>query len=337
MGNYPVISYIIRRILYVIPLLLAVSIVCFVIIQLPPGDFMTAIESQLKSQAGLSEQESRKMVDEMRKTYGLDKSMPVQYLIWIKNIVTRGDFGYSFGYRKPAQEVIWERLKWTMIIALSAHLISTLVGLLIGIYSATHQYSLGDHLSTFLAFIGLSFPEFFTALVIMYLLVFKFRAPHVGGLSSPEYVLAAWNWAKFVDFLQHLWIPVVISGVAGVARNMRVMRANLLDVFRSQYVITARAKGLKERIVLYKHAVVNALHPIIAYQGVALPYIVQGTMVTAIVLNLPTTGPAFYDALVFQDTLLAGSFLLMVTVVLVIGNLLSDLILAWIDPRIRYD
>ena len=331
------INYIVRRILYVIPLLISVSIVCFVVIQLPPGDFMTVIESRLKSQAGLSEEESRKIADEMRKTYGLDQPMVVQYLIWIKNIVTRGDFGYSFGYRRPAKEVIWERLKWTMIIALGSHLISTLVGLLIGIYSATHQYSLGDNAATFLAFIGLSFPEFFTALVVLYLLVFVFRVPHVGGLNSPQYVLAPWNWAKFVDFLQHLWIPVVISGVAGVARNMRVMRGNLLDVLRAQYVTTARAKGLKEKIVLYKHAVVNALHPIIAYQGVALPYIVQGTMVTAIVLNLPTTGPAFYDALVFQDTYLAGSFLLMITVVLVIGNLVSDLILAWIDPRIRYD
>jgi len=331
------INYIIRRILYFIPLLISVSIVCFIVIQLPPGDYMTALQAQLQSQAGLSEEDARRMADEVRKAYGLDKPVFVQYLTWMKNMVTKGSFGFSFLYKKDVGEVIWKRLKWTMIIALCSHLISTMVGLFIGIYSATHQYSLGDNLSTFLAFIGLSFPEFFTALVVMYLLVFVFYTPHVGGLNSPQYVLAPWNWAKFVDFLRHFWVPVVISGVAGVARNMRVMRGNLLDVLRAQFVTTARAKGLKERIVLYKHAVMNALHPIIAYQGTVLPYMIQGTMVTAIVLNLPTTGPAFYNALVFQDTYLAGSFLLMITVVLMIGNLLSDLILAWIDPRIRYE
>lgn len=331
------ISYIIRRILYAIPLLIGVSIVSFIIIQLPPGDYMTTLQAQLQSQGGLTQDEAIKIADQMRKTYGLDKPMAIQYLIWMKNMVTKGSFGYSFLYKKDVAEVIWKRLKWTMIIALSSHFISTLVGLLIGIYSATHQYSLGDNFATFLAFIGLSFPEFLTALVVMYLLIFGFQVSHVGGLNSPQYILAPWSWAKFIDFLHHFWVPIVISGVAGIARNMRVMRGNLLDVLRAQYVTTARAKGLKERTVLYKHAVVNALHPIIAYQGAVLPYMIQGTMVIAIVLNLPTMGPSFYDALVFQDMYLAGSFLLMISVVLVIGNLLADLALAWLDPRIKYD
>ncbi|TES85854.1 ABC transporter permease, partial [Candidatus Aerophobetes bacterium] len=197
------------------------------------------------------------------------------------------------------------------------------------------QYSLGDNFATFLAFVGLSIPSFFFALVIMYIMTVGFGA-EAGGLFSQYYVLAPWSWAKFVDFLKHFWVPVLIVGFAGTARNMRVMRGNLLDVLNSQYVLTARSKGLKERVVIYKHAVVNALHPIIMYQGMVLPFIIQGEIAASIVLNLPTAGPMFYDALVAQDMYLAGSFLMLLSVVLIIGNLLADILLAWVDPRIRY-
>ena len=298
---------------------------------------MTTFQAQLQSQGGLSRDEAEKIADQLRKTYGLDKPLIVQYAIWFKNIVTKGKFGLSFMYKKDAGEIIWRKLGGTMLLALSAHALSTIVGLFIGIYSATHQYSLGDYFASFLAFIGLSIPSFFLALVFMYILIFWFGASHVGGFHSPEYMLVPWGWGKLFDFLKHFWIPVVIVGMAGTARNMRVMRANLLDILRSQYVLTARSKGIKEKVVIYKHAVVNALHPIIMYQGMVLPFLIQGAVVTAIVLNLPTTGPMFYDALVFQDMYLAGSFLMMLSVILVIGNLLADIALAWVDPRIRYN
>lgn len=330
-------SYIIRRVLVAIPVLIGISIVAFVVIQLPPGDYMTVFKSQLQSQGGLSAEQAEKIADQMRKMYGLDKPMPVQYLLWIKNIVTKGKFGFSFMYKKDAGEVIWRRLAWTMILALSCHAVSTVVGIFIGIYSATHQYRLGDNIATFFAFIGLAIPNFFLAVVLMYILSVPLNVSHVGGFHSPHFILAPWGWDKFVDFLQHFWVPVLVVGTAGTARNMRVMRGNLLDILNSQYVTTARAKGLKERRVIYKHAVINALHPIIMYQGMVLPWMIQGAIASSIVLNLPTTGPMFYDALVFQDMYLAGSFLLMLSTVLVIGNLLADILLAWIDPRIRYD
>lgn len=330
------IDYIIRRILAVIPVLIGISIISFIVIQLPPGDYMTAVKAQMQSLGGLTEYEAEKIAQELRKVYGLDKPLVVQYLLWIKGIITKGNFGFSFQYRKDVGHVIWGRLGWTMAVALSCHAVSTVVGLLIGIYSARHQYSLGDNFATLLAFAGLSIPSFFLALVILFITAvwFGFEA---GGLFSQYYVLAPWSWAKFVDLLKHFWVPVVIVGFAGTARNMRVMRGNLLDVLNSQYVLTARSKGLKERVVVYKHAVVNALHPIIMYQGMVLPFMIQGETAASIVLNLPTSGPMFYDALVAQDMYLAGAFLMMLSVVLVIGNLLADILLAWVDPRIRYD
>lgn len=331
------VGYIIRRILAAIPLLLGVSIISFIVIQLPPGDYMTVLKSRLETQGGLTQDESERIAEEMRKIYGLDKPVAVQYFVWMKNMLTKGKLGFSFKFRKDAGELIFVRLKWTVIIAVCSHLISTLIGLSIGIYSATHQYSLGDNFATFLAFIGLSVPAFLTTLIVMYALIVWFRVPHVGGLTSPQYVLAPWDWEKFIDFLQHFWIPVVVVGMAGTARNMRVMRGNLLDILHSQYVLTARSKGLKERIVVYKHAVVNALHPIIMYQGTILPFMVQGSIVASIVLNLPTTGPMFYDSLLCQDMYLAGSFLMMLSVILIIGNLLADIVLAWVDPRVRFD
>lgn len=328
-------KYVLRRVIASIPVLFVISIIVFVVIQLPPGDYMTTIQLQLQSLGGLTEAEAARVADELRRAYGLDKPLYVQYFVWIKNIITKGDFGFSFQYRKPVSEVIWERLGWTILIASLCHLVSTLVGIIIGIFSATRQYSIGDYVATFLAFVGLSTPSFFLALVAMYIMASRGIQP--GGLFSQRYILAPWSWAKFVDLLRHIWIPVAIVGLAGTARNMRVMRGNLLDILNQPYVLTARSKGLPERTVVFKHAVVNALHPIIMYQGMVLPFMISGEIVASTVLNIPTAGPMFYSALVSQDMYLAGSFLLLVAVLLVVGNLLADVFLAWLDPRIRYD
>jgi len=319
-----------------IPVLIIISIVVFIVIQLPPGDYMSTVQAQLQSLGGLTEDEAVKVAEQLRHSYGLDKPLYIQYFVWIKNIVTKGDFGFSFQYRKPVADVIWERIGWTLLIASLCHLVSTLVGILIGIYSATHQYSIGDNVATFFAFVGLSVPGFFLALIAMYILAVKVGV-EAGGLFSQRYILAPWGWGKFLDLLSHIWIPIVIVGFAGTARNMRVMRGNLLDVLNLPYVLTARSKGLKEREVIFKHAVPNALHPLIMYQGMVLPFMIQGELIASTVLNIPTAGPMFLNAINTQDMYLAGSFLLLLAVVLVIGNLLADIVLAWIDPRIRYD
>ncbi len=328
--------YVIQRLLMSIPVLIIISIVVFIVIQLPPGDYMSTVQAQLQSLGGLTEDEAVKVAEQLRHTYGLDKPLYIQYFVWIKNILTKGDFGFSFQYRKPVADVIWERMGWTILIASLCHLVSTLVGIVIGIYSATHQYSIGDNVATFLAFVGLSVPGFFLALIAMYILAVKVGV-EAGGLFSQRYILAPSGWGKFLDLLSHIWIPIVIVGFAGTARNMRVMRGNLLDVLNLPYVLTARSKGLKEREVIFKHAVPNALHPLIMYQGMVLPFMIQGELIASTVLNIPTAGPMFLNAINTQDMYLAGSFLLLLAVVLVVGNLLADVVLAWIDPRIRYD
>ena len=317
-------------------MLIIVSFIAFFIMTLPPGDYMTTFQQQLVSQAGLTRTEANELANKMRERYGLDKPFLVQYYNWVKNIVTRGDFGFSFYYNKPVAQVIWKRLGYTLLIASLCHMISVIVGVFIGIYSATHKYSIGDNIFTIFAFLGVSVPAFFLALVILYFLSFKMGL-HVGGLFSPEYVMAPWSISKLIDLIKHLWVPVFIVGFAGTARNMRVMRGNLMDVLSQQYIQTARAKGLDEKIVIYKHALKNAIQPLIMSLGMAMPFLIQGELITSTVLGLPTTGPAFYHALVTQDMFLAGSFLMMIAVILVIGNLIADVTLAWVDPRVRYE
>jgi peptide/nickel transport system permease protein len=329
-------TYILRRILGSIPVLLGISLVAFIIIQLPPGDYADVYKQALIEQGGLSGVEAEAMTEKFRVRYGLDKSMPVQYLNWITGIVTRGEFGYSFAYKKDVGLLIAERLPRTLMLALAAHLTSSIVGILVGIYVAPRQYSLADNAGAFMAFTFTSIPRFSLALIIMYLLVFVFDQKHVSSFYSPEYVMAAWSWGKFVDLIKHVWPVVAIAGLGGVARNMRVMRANLLDVLNAQYVQTARSKGLKERKVITRHAVPNALHPIIMYQGMVLPYMIQGSMEAAIVMSIPTLGPMFVDSLINQDIYVSGSFLLIYGVMLVIGNLIADIGLSVLDPRIRY-
>src|SRR5918997_6848805 len=251
--------FILVRLLSAIPVLLGISLVSFVIIQLPPGDFASSLKTNLINN-GANEQEAERQAQAVRVQYGLDQPVLVQYARWMGNIITKGEFGYSFAYKRDVGELIAERLPRTLALALAAHLISSLVGIFIGIYAATHQYSLGDTGSTILAFLGTSIPRFFLALLILYWLAFKVGAQHFTNFNSPQYALASWSWAKFMDTLAHVWPVIVIAGFGGVAQNMRVMRGNLLDTLNMQYVTTARSKGLPERSVVYRHAAPNALH-----------------------------------------------------------------------------
>ncbi len=320
-----------------IPMLILVSFVCFVVLYLPPGDYLTTYQRALITTEGMNREEALELVANLREQYNLDQPFLTQYLTWVRNIVLRGDFGPSFQYGKPVGEVIWPRLGATFAIALTSLLFTWLVAIPIGIYSATHKYQISDYFFTFMAFIGLSVPNFFLALVLMYVMVFVFNSSAIGGLFSPEYVVADWSWAKVVDLLKHVWIAVIVVGMGSTAGIMRIMRSNLLDVLNMQYVQTARAKGVKERVVIYKHAVRNAIQPLVMTLGMSFPMLLEGSMVTSIVLNLPTTGPMFYQALMAQDMYLAGTFLMMLAFMLLLGNLFADLLLAKVDPRIRYE
>lgn len=328
-------AYIARRLLATIPLLIGISIVSFIIIQLPPGDFATSYENSLMTQGNMSREDAEAAANQYRAIYGLDKPIWEQYFIWIKGIVTEGKFGYSFAYKKDVGELIAERLPRTLLLALSAHAVSTLFGLLIGIYSATHKYSLGDNMATILAFVGTAVPRFFLALVLVYLMVIEWNYPYIGRYTSPQYAFAPMSADKLLDIMKYAWPVILIAGVGGIARNMRVMRGNLLDNLNAQYVTTARSKGLRENTVIYKHAVPNALHPIIMYQGTVLPYMIQGELEAAIVLNMPTLAPMFYSSLAIQDIYVSGGFLMIYAILLVAGNLIADIVLALVDPRIR--
>lgn len=324
--------FMIKRTLYMIPTLFAISLVSFVIIQLPPGDYLTTLVASLASQG---EQVDPAALVALRERYGLGQPIYVQYYKWISNIILRGDFGQSFAWNMPVSALIWERLVLTIVLSLSALLFVWIVAFPIGIYSAVKQYSLGDYFATFIGFIGLATPSFLIALVLMYV-AFKYFNQSVGGLFSPEYQEAAWSWSKVLDLLGHLWIPMVILGMEGTASLIRVMRANLLDELRKPYVVTARAKGLPEWKVILKYPVRLALNTFISTVGWILPGLVSGSAILSIVLSLPTTGPLLLRALLSQDMYLAASSILLLSVLTVIGTLISDLLLAWLDPRIRY-
>jgi len=328
--------YVARRVLVGTFTVFLISLISFVVITLPPGDFGSALEQQLIRIGGMSREEAAEMAQQLREKYGLDKPAIIQYGTWLVGIL-KGDFGYSLRYRRPVGEVIWARLGWTIVISIGALLFSLIFGIIPGIYAATHQYSTGDYIMSLLSFWGLSIPNFFFALVMIYVLIFHAGARSIGGLFSLEMALKPWSWAKFVDFMKHFWLPVVIIGTSGTAWNMRAMRANLLDVLGAPYIQVARAKGLKERAVIYKHALRNAVHPLIMHLGMSLPWIIQGEIATSIVLGLPTTGPMLLLALQDQDMYLAGSFLFLIAVLMVFCNLLADIALAFIDPRIRYE
>ncbi|ALS28338.1 ABC transporter permease [Paenibacillus cisolokensis] len=325
-------NYIAYRVLQLIPLLLAISVIVFVIIQLPPGDFLSTYIQQLELSGN---DVSESAILSLKAQYGLDQPMYMQYLLWIKNIVLHGDLGRSFQWNQPVSEVIGDRLLLTIIISVISLIFVWAVAIPIGIYSATHQYSILDYVFTFIGFIGLAVPGFLIALVLVYI-VFVNTGVSMTGLFSPEFQDAPWSIDKVLNMLPRLVLPVVIIGLSGTASLIRVMRGMLLDELSKQYVITARAKGVEERKLLFKYPVRMAINPLISTIGWTLPALISGEAIVSIVLNTPTTGPMLLKALMFQDMYLAGSFLLILSVLTVIGTLLSDILLAWLDPRIRF-
>ncbi len=325
-------QFILRRMFLMIPTLIVTSIVAFVIIQLPPGDFATTFMAARAAQGDTTSQE---MVQNLRSLYGLDQNVVIQYFKWMEGILTRGDFGLAFEWNQPVSSLIWERVALTIALSLASLLITWLIAFPIGIYSAVKQYSIGDYAFTLLGFIGISVPSFLIALIVMYIL-FKYFGTTIGGLFSMEFQAAPWSWEKILDLIKHIWLPVLILAVGGTAELIRIMRANLLDELRRPYVVTARSKGLPEWKVLLKYPVRLALNPFVSTLGWTLPALVSGSIIISVVLSLPTTGPMLLRSLQSEDMYLAGSIILILSVLTIIGTLLSDILLAWLDPRIRY-
>jgi peptide/nickel transport system permease protein len=326
-----VLNYIGRRLVLGLFTVWAVSALSFLIIQLPPGDFATTRLAELAASGNTS---AIYEAERLRAEYGLDQSIFVQYFTWIGHVV-QGDFGMSLDWNRPVADVIGDRLFLTMVVSVAAIIFTWAVALPIGVYSAVRRYSFGDYALTFFGFLGLAIPSFLLALILMYFGFAVFDA-NVGGLFSPEYETAGWSFGKAWDLLKHLWIPAIVLGLAGTAQLVRIMRANLLDELKKPYVITARAKGLAERRVISKYPVRVALNPFASSIGFLFPQIVSGAIVVSIVLSLPTVGPLLLRALQAQDMFLAGAIVLLIGVMTVIGTLISDLVLMWLDPRIRH-
>lgn len=324
-------GFILRRMLYMIPTLVVISIVSFAIIQLPPGDYLTTVVDQLQADGGMVDPAQ---LVALRERYGLGDPMIVQYFKWITGILTRGDFGQSFYWDRPVASLIWDRLPLTILVAIGTLFVTWVIAFPIGVYSAVRQYSPGDYIATTFAFVGLAVPNFLIALVLMYV-GFRFFGQSVGGLFSPHYVEAPWSFGKFLDLLAHLWVPIFVLGTAGTAALIRILRANMLDELHKPYVVAARARGVPERSMLIRYPLRVALNPFISTIGWILPMLVSGDVIVGRVLSLPTTGPLLLNALMSQDMYLAGSIILIVSVLTVIGTLVSDVLLAWLDPRVR--
>jgi peptide/nickel transport system permease protein len=327
--------FVATRILAALPVLLILSIVTFGIIKAQPGDYADYLKSMLMSQGNVSDQDAQRQADAYREQHGLNLPLPLQYANWIGGIVTRFDFGDSLYYNKPVGQVVSERLSRTLLLALTCHVLASVFGITLGILAATRQYSWVDTLFGVISFLGMTIPRFLLAIIIIYLLAFKLNVQEIGSFFSARYGGAPWSWDKFVDLVQHVWPVVFIATFGGLAYNMRVMRANLLDVLNAQYVETARAKGLRQSAVVLKHAVPNALHPLIAYQGVVLPYMLSGEVEAAIVFGLPTVGPAIVGSLGVGDVWVTATFMLVLAATLLVGNIISDVLLALLDPRVR--
>jgi len=327
-----VITYIMRRLLIMIPTLLIISVITFAVIQLPPGDYLTTYLANLADTGEVADQA---VIESLRRQYGLDKPLHVQYFIWISGFV-RGDFGQSFSTNKPVNELIWERLALTITISFVTLVLTWIIAIPIGIFSAVRQYTVFDYVFTFLGFVGMSVPGFLLALVLMSV-SYTYLGTTPGGLFSEEYIEAAWSIAKVGDLCKHLWVPVVILSVAGTAGLIRQVRANLLDQLEMPYVVTARSKGLAELRLLLKYPVRVAVNPIVSTLGWMLPGLFSGSVIVAMVLNLPTVGPLLLRALMDQDMFLAGSIIMILSTLTVIGTLISDILLAWVDPRIRFE
>jgi peptide/nickel transport system permease protein len=322
--------FILRRLGYAVITLFLVSLLTFFIIELAPGSAVTSEISRLRAQGNVV---STQQVEALENQYGVNDPWVVKYGKWAGGLI-RGDFGMSFAYREPVADVIWSRLALSVAMAVGAILITWAIAIPIGVYSATHRYSLPDNVITVIQFVGVAIPEFLLALAVMVAAV-QFGGLDVGGLFSNEFRNAPWSMAKFTDMLAHLWMPVLVIAVASTAWLTRVMRGNLFDVLGQQYVQTARAKGVPENKVVWKHAVRNALHPLVMTLGTTLSVLISGEAVVSIIFNLPTTGQALIQTLIVKDTYVSATLLVMLAALLIIGNLLSDLLLAWIDPRTR--
>ena len=325
-------AYVFRRVIYAVVTMLVVSVVAYIIIQLPPGDYLTSYIMRLEMQGG---EVTDAEVETLKREYGFDLPPHLRYFKWMANLL-RGDLGRSFFYNRPVLELLAERLPLSLLVSLLALLFTYLVSIPVGIYSATHQYSLWDYTLSFVGFVGLATPNFILALLLMFFF-FKTFGLSIGGLFSPAYLLEPWSWGKFLDMVKHLPVPVIVIGTAGTAGLIRVMRGLLLDEMTKQYVVTARAKGVGELRLLFKYPVRVSLNPIVSTIGWTLPAIVSGQTITAIVLSLPTVGPLLLEALVNEDIILAGSVVMILSFLTVLGTLLSDLLLVVLDPRIRFE
>jgi peptide/nickel transport system permease protein len=324
------VAYVVRRFLLAILTTLAISVLSFIIIHLPPGDYVTSyISSMSASGSAVSEGEALAL----REQLGLDQPVTVQYMKWM-GLMLQGNFGMAMEWGRPVTDVIGDRLTLTVVISLAAIVFTWAVALPIGIYSAVYRYSFLDYVFTFVGFVGLAIPGFLLALIVMYV-GFAYFGANVGGLFSPEYVEADWSWAKAWDLVKHLPIPAIVLGVSGTAQLIRIMRSNLLDELRKPYVTTARARGLPEYRVIMRYPVRVALNPFVSTIGYLLPYVVSGSIIVSLVLSLPTVGPLLLKALIAQDMFLAGTIVLLLGVLTVIGTFISDLLLMWVDPRIR--
>ncbi|GGL00920.1 ABC transporter permease [Deinococcus radiotolerans] len=321
-------TYTIRRLLGMIPTLLLISVVCFTVIQLQPGSFL----DQYREDPRVTPESLQAMTRQL----GLDQPVWAQYLNWVKGIVLHGDFGYSFANSRPVSSLIWERLGWTVFLAVLTLLVSWVIAVPLGIYTALNRYGKRSAALNFLGYLSLATPDFLVALLLI-ALVLRTGGTNVGGLFSPDMIDAPWSVARVLDLLAHLWIPMIAIGLEGVAGLMRQMRASMLDVLSQDFIRTARAKGATGQRVLWGHAVRNAVNPLISLAGLSLPSLISGTIIASIVLNLPTIGPYLYDALLNKDQFVAMTLLMFSALLLLIGNLLSDLALAWADPRVRFE
>ena len=324
-----------------IPVLFVMSLLTFFIIQAPPGDYADFLRTNMITQGNATIEAADRFAAEYREKNGLNDPLVVQYARWMYGIVTRLDFGQSYAYNKPVLDVIEQRLPKTLMIALTCHLLASVIGITFGILAATRQYTWVDTVLSFVSFLGMTIPRFLLALIILYILAYKLNVQEIGSFFSTKYGGQDWfdgiwfNWAKLWNLIQHVWPVVAVATFGGLAYNMRVMRANLLDTLNAQYVETARAKGLGEGAVILRHAVPNALHPLVAYQGVVLPYMLTGEIEVAIVFGLATIGPAIVGSMAIGDVFVTASLLLVLGATLIIGNIIADVLLALLDPRIR--
>jgi peptide/nickel transport system permease protein len=334
--------FLVIRLMQAVPVLLVMSLITFIIIQAPPGDYGDFIRTNMIVQGNASPEAASAAAERYREANGLNDPLPLQYLRWIWGIVAHGDFGQSYLYNKPVLDILVQRLPPTIALALTCHVLASVIGISFGILAATRQYTWVDTLLSFVSFLGMTVPRFLLALIILYLLAYKLNVQEIGSFYSSKFGGQAYwlgwfdfNWAKLGNLIQHIWPVIAVATFGGLAYNMRVMRANLLDTLNAQYVETARAKGLGEGSVILRHAVPNALHPLIAYQGVVLPYMLTGEIEVAIVFGLATIGPAIVGSMNIGDVYVTATLLLVLGATLIVGNIIADMMLALLDPRIR--